>query len=75
MKRVEILLVEDNPGNIDLAGEAMEKSKILNHLHVARDGEEAMSFLKKEGEFSKVPRPELIILDLNDPGFLAFHYS
>lgn len=67
MKRIEILLVEDNPGDIDLAREALESNKIINNLHVARDGEEAMCFLQKKAPFLEAPRPDLIILDLNLP--------
>ncbi|SHO52920.1 response regulator [Desulfopila aestuarii] len=67
MKLIEILLVEDNPGDVDLAREALESNKIRNNLHVARDGEEAMAFLKKEGQYAAAPRPDLVILDLNLP--------
>ncbi|KKL65022.1 hypothetical protein LCGC14_2159140 [marine sediment metagenome] len=66
-KIVEILLVEDSPGDIRLTQEALRDSKISNNLHVVMDGEEALAFLKKEGKFSEKPRPDLILLDLNLP--------
>jgi chemotaxis family two-component system response regulator Rcp1 len=66
-KPVEILLVEDNPGDVDLAREALENSKIRNHLSVAGDGEAAMAFLRRTGEHARAPRPDLILLDLNLP--------
>lgn len=64
---VEILLVEDNPGDADLAREAMEDSKIRNNLHVVCDGEEAMAFVRRSGRYEEAPRPDLILLDLNLP--------
>ena len=64
---VDILLVEDNEGDARLAKEAMRDSKLRNILHHVADGEEAMAFLKKEGKYSLVPRPDLILLDLNLP--------
>jgi two-component system, chemotaxis family, response regulator Rcp1 len=64
---VEILLVEDNPGDRALAVEALKESKIANNLHLAEDGEIAMKILKKEGEYSKMPTPDIILLDLNLP--------
>ena len=64
---VEILLVEDSPTDVMLAEEALEYAKMLNKLHVARDGVEAMAFLRKQGQFADVPRPDLILLDLNLP--------
>ena len=66
-KPVEILLVEDNPGDADLAREALESSKVSNTLHVVVDGVEAMEFMRKQGKYAKVPRPDLILLDLNLP--------
>jgi len=66
-KPVDILLVEDNAGDADLAREALESSKVSNKLHVVSDGVEAMEFLRKQGKFAKVPRPDLILLDLNLP--------
>jgi len=66
-KVVDILLVEDNEGDARLAMEAMRDSKIRNNMHHISDGEEAIAFLRKEGKYSKVPRPDLILLDLNLP--------
>jgi len=67
VKPINILLVEDNPGDADLAREALEGSKINNALHVVDDGEKAMWFLHREGVYAEVPRPDLILLDLNLP--------
>jgi CheY-like chemotaxis protein len=64
---VEILLVEDNPGDVDLTREALEGGKLRNNLHVVNDGEEAMSFLRREGRHAGAPRPGLVLLDLNLP--------
>ncbi len=66
-KMVEILLIEDNPGDIRLIKEVFKDAKLHNNLHVALDGEEAMKMLHQEGEFFKVSRPDLILLDLNLP--------
>lgn len=66
-KSIDILLVEDNPGDADLAREALEGSKMNNRLHVVNDGEKAMAFLRREGQYLDTPRPELILLDLNLP--------
>ncbi len=67
VKIVEILLIEDSPGDIRLTQEALKESKISNNLHIVMDGEEAMDFLKKKGKFSESPRPDLILLGLNLP--------
>lgn len=64
---IEILLVEDNPGDVRLTREAFKEGKVRNNLHVAKDGVEAMAFLHREGEYSDAPRPDLIVLDLNLP--------
>ena len=64
---IEILLVEDNAPDVRLTLEALKDAKVRNNLHVAHDGVEAMAFLRKEGEFKGVPRPDLILLDLNLP--------
>jgi CheY-like chemotaxis protein len=64
---IEILLVEDNPGDADLAREALENSKIRNTLSVVGDGEEALAFLHRSGKYAAAPRPDLILLDLNLP--------
>lgn len=66
-KPIEILLVEDNPGDVRLTKEALKDGKILNNLHVATDGVEAISFLLQEGNYSDAVRPDLILLDLNLP--------
>lgn len=64
---VEILLVEDNPGDVDLTMEALEEAKLRNSVHVARDGVEALQFLRRQGPHGGAPRPDLILLDLNMP--------
>jgi CheY-like chemotaxis protein len=60
-------LVEDNEGDAHLTQEALKKAKVRNRVHVASDGVEAMQFLKREGEFTQAPRPDLVLLDLNLP--------
>ena len=67
IKPVEILLIEDNLGDIDLTREALKNGKLCNNLHVVRDGEAAMDFLRRKGEYAGVPRPGLVILDLSLP--------
>jgi chemotaxis family two-component system response regulator Rcp1 len=64
---IDILLVEDNPGDVRLTIEALKEDKLQNNLHVVRDGIEAMDFLHQEGEYANMPRPDLILLDLNLP--------
>jgi chemotaxis family two-component system response regulator Rcp1 len=64
---IELLLVEDSPGDVRLTEEALRDANRVIHLHVACDGVEAMAFLKKEGVHSRAPRPDLILLDLNLP--------
>jgi CheY-like chemotaxis protein len=64
---VEILLVEDNPGDVRLTAEGLREGKIRNNLSVVGDGIEAMAFLRHEGKYSDAPRPDLILLDLNLP--------
>ena len=64
---VEVLLVEDNPGDVRLTREALKEGKIRNNLHVAKDGVEALAFLRREGEHADAPRPDVILLDLNLP--------
>ena len=66
-KQIEILLVEDNPGDVLLTQVALKDSKLLNKLYVVEDGVEAMSFLRKNGKYSDMPTPDLILLDLNLP--------
>lgn len=65
---IEVLLVEDNPADVRLMKEALKDSKIYNKLHVAHDGETAMSFLRREGKYSGASEPHLVLLDLNLPG-------
>ena len=66
-RNVEILLVEDNPGDVRLTQEALKDNKVRNHLHMVKDGVEALAFLRKEGQYAGSPRPDLILLDLNLP--------
>jgi len=61
------LLVEDNAGDVRLTIEALRESKVRSNLHVARDGVEAMAFLRREGNFAAAARPDLVLLDLNLP--------
>jgi CheY-like chemotaxis protein len=64
---IEILLVEDNPGDVRLTMEIFKEAKIQNNLHVAMDGVEALAFLRREGKYAQSPHPDLILLDLNLP--------
>jgi len=64
---IEILLVEDNPGDVRLTVEALKEAKVRNTLHVVHDGVEALAFLRHEGEHAEAPCPDLILLDLNLP--------
>ena len=64
---IEVLLVEDDPGDVLMTREAFEQHKLRNTLHVVSDGVEALSFLRQEGEYANVPRPDLVLLDLNLP--------
>ena len=64
---IEILLVEDNPGDARLTREALLDAKVRNNLHVAADGVEALAFLRREGKHTAVTKPDLILLDLNLP--------
>jgi chemotaxis family two-component system response regulator Rcp1 len=63
----EILLVEDNPGDVELTREGFESAKVRNHLNVVPDGMEAIEFLRRRGRYADAPRPDLILLDLNLP--------
>ena len=67
VKDIEILLVEDNPGDVRLTKEALKDCKMRNTVYVVEDGEEALSFLYKEGKYADAPHPDLILLDLNLP--------
>lgn len=67
VKPVEILMVEDNPGDVRLTMEALRESKLHNNLHVVKDGIEALAYLRQEGDYTDLPRPDLILLDLNLP--------
>ena len=64
---VDILLVEDNPGDVELAREGLRECKIRNNLHVVADGLEASAFLHRKGAYASRPRPDIILLDLNLP--------
>jgi two-component system, chemotaxis family, response regulator Rcp1 len=64
---IEILLVEDSPGDVRLTQEALRDAKVRNHLSITTDGVEAMEFLRRRGRHAKAPRPDLILLDLNLP--------
>ena len=66
-RSIEVLLIEDSPGDVRLTKEALKEGKILNNLHVVNDGVEAMIFLKKEEKYQSSPTPDLILLDLNMP--------
>jgi len=66
-KPVEILLVEDNPMDVIVTREALSEGKVCNNLSVAQDGEEAIEFLHRKGGYASVPRPDVILLDLNLP--------
>jgi len=63
----KILLVEDNPGDVRLMVESLKETKATNNLSIARDGEEAMAFLRRKGAYANAPKPNLILLDLNLP--------
>ena len=67
VKPLEVLLVEDNPGDIRLTREALRTGDVAVSLSVARDGVEALDFLHREGSFATAPRPDIILLDLNLP--------
>ncbi|RMF83022.1 MAG: response regulator [Nitrospinota bacterium] len=66
-ERIRVLLVEDNPADVDLLQENLQESKILVDLHVVTDGVEAMAFLRREGPYEDAPRLDLLLLDLNLP--------
>ncbi len=64
---VEILMAEDNPGDVRLMLEALRQYKVRNQLHVVEDGEAALAFLRREAPYAQAPRPDLVLLDLNMP--------
>jgi CheY-like chemotaxis protein len=64
---IEILLVEDNPGDVRLTIEALKEGRVGNHLNVADDGVEALAFLRRQERYADAPRPDLVLLDLNLP--------
>ena len=66
-RQIEVLLVEDDPGDVMMTREAFQDYKLHNELHVVSDGAEAMAFLRHEGEYAGRPRPDLVLLDLNLP--------
>jgi chemotaxis family two-component system response regulator Rcp1 len=66
-KPIEILLVEDNPGDIRLMQEAFREGRLAGKLHITRDGEQALAFLRREKPYESSPRPAVILLDLNLP--------
>lgn len=67
ISRIEILLVEDDPGDVLITREALEQSKLANTLHTVGNGEEALAFLRREGAYADAVRPDLVLLDLNLP--------
>ena len=67
MNVIEILLVEDNPGDVRLTIEALKEAKVRNRLSVVSDGVEALAFLRNQDQYAAAPRPDLILLDLNLP--------
>ena len=66
-KPIEILLVEDEPGDAYLTAEALKSAKVINRVHLVEDGIQALEFLRHEGAYADAPRPDLILLDLNLP--------
>ncbi len=64
---IEILLIEDNPGDVELTKIALEDSKISVNLNIVEDGVEAIAFLRREGKYANVPHPDIVLLDLNLP--------
>ena len=68
-RAIDVLLIEDDPGDELITREAFEHNKIKNTLHVARDGEEGLDFLYRRGPYEGAPRPDLVLLDLNLPKY------
>ena len=71
-RAIEILLVEDNAGDVRLTKEALLEAKVLTRLHIINDGVAAVEFLKKEGRYGESPQPDLVLLDLNLPKMSGF---
>lgn len=67
VKAIDVLLVEDDPGDVLMTREAFKDNKLANRLSVVSDGVDAMAYLRKEGQFADSPRPDLVLLDLNLP--------
>jgi CheY-like chemotaxis protein len=67
LRAIEVLLIEDDPGDVLMTREAFEDAKVANNLYVVSDGEDALAFLRREGTHAEVPRPDLVLLDLNLP--------
>lgn len=72
-KPIEVLLVEDDPGDVVMTREALAESKVLNSLHVVSDGEQALKFLRRQSPYGDAPRPGLVLLDLNLPRVDGHH--
>jgi CheY-like chemotaxis protein len=66
-RQIEVLLVEDDPGDVLMTREAFADYRLANNLHVCQDGVDAMAFLRREGDYAEAPRPDLVLLDLNLP--------
>jgi CheY-like chemotaxis protein len=64
---IEILLVEDNPGDVELTANALRVGKVANRMNVVEDGESAMAFLRRHGDYAAAPFPDVVLLDLNLP--------
>jgi len=65
---IDILLVEDNPGDVRLTEEAFEEARVSNEIHAVTRGKEALAYLRREGNYQNVDRPDIVLLDLNLPG-------
>ena len=68
VRPIEVLLVEDDAGDVLMTREAFQDARVANHLSVVPDGAEALAFLRRQGEYAHAPRPDLVLLDLNLPG-------
>lgn len=68
---MQILLIDDNPADIELTRQCFRESRILNEIHAAADGDTALAFLRRDEPFAAVPRPDLVLLDLNLPASMA----